>query len=155
MTLRLLAAIVLYASVIFGAQAQDLLIASPVDQKDIKIFQYKGEKARVTHNVPNSLLGTYDLPPESLNFPQYARNITLSENGRGEAHQYGMNKDPEKFEWGLMEQDGKVHLFDWEGNTTAIVVMKWFNGNYGYNYLHVHNGRLAMVGPYSSKMYKD
>ena len=137
------------------AIASDLLQATSVKSSQVKTYQYKDKNAQVTHQVSNSLLGKYELSAAGMKYPEYARSTTLHANGKGVSHNYGKNQAPENFEWGVMVQNGRVFVDSDNGVPSTVLVFKWSNGKYGYNKLHVYNGKLALHGPYGSRLEKQ
>jgi hypothetical protein len=151
---KLFTAAILVSLLTGTAIASDLLQASPIQPSQVKTYKYKDNNAKVTHHVSKSLLGKYELSAAGMKYPEYARSTTLKANGKGVSHNFGKNQAPESFEWGVMVQDGQIFVDSDKGVPTTVLVFKWSNGNYGYNKLHVHNGNLALHGPYGSRLEK-
>jgi len=146
-----------------AAGAGSLIDTSSVDAGSLKVYERKGKEVKVSHAVPERFFGTYDLPPERINFPKWARKFVLRSDGTGYFEKYGENGPRKPFEWGLVVE--KDHLlvgeYSYYENSTDrvryrahVLILKWSDGRYGANYVYNVDGRLAMVGPYDSPMFK-
>ena len=139
-----------------------LVEPAKVEETKTEKYEHKDNMVQVTHIVPERVYGEYDLPPEQINFPEWARRFVLNPDGTGYLEKYGENKAPEHFEWGLVTEPdrlmvGEYTYTDNSGNRNThrsyVLVIKWDSGSFASGYIHNRDGRLALNGPYDAPMY--
>jgi hypothetical protein len=150
------------------AYAIDLVPDEVIPIEDQKTFKNStGDTIQVTHKVPDTFYGTYDLKASQINFPEWARRWVFRPDGTGEIHKYGSNEPVMKYNWGLLVFENKIARKKYYRYATAPisadnpeypsveVFMMYEDGSISFSHFYLYNDKLVLIGPYSSRVYKD
>lgn len=136
----------------------------------IKTFEYKGQKATVSADVPQEVYGEYRLDIASGRAAVASRTITLNPDGTGKAHNYGNKEAPKPFEWGVLVNDGVTEITvpsithkwwveaplnkeTWSEHA-YVVVLKYDSGEYGSIFVFEQEGVMIIPGPAGMGIWK-
>ncbi|WP_430010362.1 hypothetical protein [Methylophaga lonarensis] len=152
----------LFALALGTAAYADVIYPHTVNPGSIKTFEYQGQQATVSSDVPAVVYGEYRLDMTGSS-GKVSRTITLNADGTGNSHNYGNNEEPQHFEWGVLVNDGVTeitapnHLYTYwvmdplnketYSDKAYVVVMKYHSGEFGSLMVFEQEGVMIIPGP--------